>query len=150
MQSVYKNELVKITKHAEASRRELKAALPRFDVMAAATRYWQDLTGLSASWYYGYGSVTMSVQLGDLMPSGRYPTREYHVALLVEFIDEQLMERGMDFELDSSFDRRSLDFHWYETGTTRVHLYAYHGGNCTIKRVGTETIERPIYKMECK
>jgi hypothetical protein len=127
----------------------IEAMIPLYDVAGAAIKYWAELTGASEYPACLDDSITMSVHLSHLKPNGRFPTREYDVAMLVEFIDERLESLGYTLR-DPRFDEASLDFTWAaKSGGLRFNLWAYHGGNCTLKQVGTETRETPVYEMKC-
>jgi hypothetical protein len=150
MISEYSRIKANIVKTYERDMNALKQNLPVIDVYKKAAKFWKKLTGAEASVYFYDDHCHMSLQMNHIKPNGRFVSRELDLNLLIEFMDEALEPLGFELRAPET-DTSSTDFKWARPTNpyTPSTIFAYHGGNCTYKKVGEETVTRGIYEMHC-
>lgn len=133
-------------------------SLTKSHLMAAAqplanqvSDYWKELTGHEQDVNGYLGNLYMYVDMGEKMDNGEYPTKAYHLALLLEFIEDLFYyrfdrKRGRRDTVDSD----DHNFSWYGSGNfPNFDLHASHGGNCRLVKTNRRMEEVFDYETVC-
>ena len=146
--SYAKEELANANKAYERALKNIETMIPIVDASTRVAEFWKELTGQDEKPGSSAGHAYLYVHMGRLMSNGCYPTRAKEIGLLIERIDE-LLDGLVPFDkFTIEVDEWTTTYRWGKYNQLFV-LYASNGGNCQYKQVGTETVETPIYDVEC-
>lgn len=123
---------------------------PLVDVVLGACCIWKRETGNKIEPAVNPGSITLTIHMDQPMKNGELPNKGYHIGLLLEHISEHAAPYLSSPDFKNTYDKYSNDFRWETIGNfPNITLWVYHGGNCKLVQVGTETIEKPVYAVDC-